>query len=160
MIESQPPNHAKPNTSFEIVLRIHYINILTILCIIQYNDCMDDKELYELKNTVMQEIRRGVLVLAAMSELGEEKYGYALINSLAEKGLEIDQGTLYPLLRRLEAQGLLKSAWNVEGARPRRYYSLNDSGKQLLTMLAGEWQTLTGVMDGLLHTHQPARKEG
>ncbi len=133
---------------------------MIILCVIQYNKYMNDKELSELKNTVMQEIRRGILVLAAMSELRDEKYGYSLINSLAEKGLEIDQGTLYPLLRRLESQGLLNSAWNVEGARPRRYYSLNDSGKQLLTMLAAEWQNLTGVMEGLLNTHRLGKKEG
>ncbi len=121
---------------------------------------MNDHELNDLKNTVMQEIRRGILVLAALSELSDEKYGYSLINSLAEKGLEIDQGTLDPLLRRLEAQGLLNSAWNVEGARPRRYYILNDSGKQLLTMLAAEWNALSGVMEGLLNNYQPAKKEG
>jgi PadR family transcriptional regulator PadR len=75
-----------------------------------------------------QELRRGILVLAALSQLEEEKYGYALINSLAEKGLDIDQGTLYPLLRRLEEQGLLQSEWNVEGSRPRRYYQINQLG--------------------------------
>ena len=121
---------------------------------------MNENELHELKNTVMQEIRRGILVLAALSELSDEKYGYSLINSLAEKGLEIDQGTLYPLLRRLESQGLLNSVWNVEGARPRRYYHLNDSGEQMLTMLAAEWQSLTGVMENLLSPYQPAKKEG
>lgn len=133
--------------------------VLTILCNIQYNNGMNENELSELKNTVMQEIRRGILVLAALSELSDEKYGYSLVNSLAEKGVEIDQGTLYPLLRRLEAQGLLNSAWNVEGARPRRYYSLNDSGKQLLTMLVAEWNKLTGVMEQLLGQHQPSKEE-
>ena len=108
----------------------------------------------------MQEIRRGILVLAALSELSDEQYGYSLISNLADKGVEIDQGTLYPLLRRLEAQGLLDSTWNVEGARPRRYYRLNDSGKQLLTMLAAEWQTLAGVMQDLLASYQPGQKEG
>jgi PadR family transcriptional regulator, regulatory protein PadR len=119
---------------------------------------MNETELSELKNTVMQEIRRGILVLAALSELSDEKYGYSLVNSLAEKGVEIDQGTLYPLLRRLEAQGLLNSAWNVEGARPRRYYSLNESGKQLLTMLVAEWNSLTGVMEKLLGQNRPAKE--
>jgi PadR family transcriptional regulator PadR len=133
--------------------------VLTILCDIQYNVGMNETELSELKNTVMQEIRRGILVLAALSELSDEKYGYSLVNSLAEKGVEIDQGTLYPLLRRLEAQGLLNSAWNVEGARPRRYYSLNESGKQLLTMLVAEWNSLTGVMEKLLGQNRPAKEE-
>jgi PadR family transcriptional regulator PadR len=97
-----------------------------------------------------QELRRGVLVLAALSQLKEEKYGYALINSLTEKGLDIDQGTLYPLLRRLEDQGLLKSEWNVEGSRPRRYYQINQEGSAVLKDLAGDWRDLTAVMEKLL----------
>lgn len=97
-----------------------------------------------------QELRRGILVLAALSQLKEEKYGYALINSLAEKGLDIEQGTLYPLLRRLESQGLLKSEWNVEGSRPRRYYVINSEGKETLLNLTAEWREITQVMDTLL----------
>jgi DNA-binding PadR family transcriptional regulator len=97
-----------------------------------------------------QELRRGILVLAALSQLEEEKYGYALINSLAEKGLDIEQGTLYPLLRRLESQGLLDSEWNVEGSRPRRYYKINPEGAQTLRDLAGDWRDLTQVMEKLL----------
>jgi PadR family transcriptional regulator PadR len=97
-----------------------------------------------------QELRRGILVLAALSQLKEEKYGYALISSLAEKGLDIEQGTLYPLLRRLEDQGLLASEWNVEGARPRRYYVLSESGRGILLDLAEEWRQLTQVMELLL----------
>jgi PadR family transcriptional regulator PadR len=97
-----------------------------------------------------QELRRGILVLAALSQLKEEKYGYALINSLAEKGLDIDQGTLYPLLRRLESQGLLKSEWNVEGSRPRRYYVIGPEGKKILNDLAAEWRNLGLVMEKLL----------
>ncbi len=81
---------------------------------------------------VVQELRRGALILAALSQLDDEKYGYALINQLEERGLEIDQGTLYPLLRRLESQGLLDSKWNVEGSRPRRYYVINKTGKAAL----------------------------
>ena len=97
-----------------------------------------------------QELRRGILVLAALSQLEEEKYGYALINSLAEKGLDIEQGTLYPLLRRLESQGLLQSEWNVEGSRPRRYYVISPEGKIILKELAAEWQNLGVVMKSLL----------
>jgi len=97
-----------------------------------------------------QELRRGILVLAALNQLKEAKYGYALINSLAEKGLEIDQGTLYPLLRRLEAQGLLQSEWNVEGSRPRRYYILSEDGIQVLEGLSEVWRELTETMDRLL----------
>ena len=97
-----------------------------------------------------QELRRGILVLAALSQLKEEKYGYALISSLAEKGLDIEQGTLYPLLRRLEDQGLLNSEWNVEGSRPRRYYVLSQDGRNILRDLSEDWRQLTGVMELLL----------
>lgn len=97
-----------------------------------------------------QELRRGILVLAALSQLKEEKYGYALISSLAEKGLDIEQGTLYPLLRRLEEQGLLVSEWNVEGSRPRRYYALSESGRTIFQDLTEDWRQLTEVMELLL----------
>lgn len=97
-----------------------------------------------------QELRRGILVLATLSQLEEARYGYALIDELSRRGLEIDQGTLYPLLRRLEDQGLLDSEWNVEGARPRRYYQISESGIEMLQTLTEEWQGLVGVMEGLL----------
>jgi len=97
-----------------------------------------------------QELRRGILVLAALSQLKEEKYGYALISSLAEKGLDIEQGTLYPLMRRLEEQGLLKSEWNVDGSRPRRYYQISTEGSRVLRELTQEWRDLTEVMEILL----------
>ena len=96
------------------------------------------------------ELRRGILILAALSQLKEEKYGYALIDELGKQGLDIDQGTLYPLLRRLEDQGLLDSTWNVEGSRPRRYYAINATGEALLNELTAEWRQLTGVMEALL----------
>lgn len=103
-----------------------------------------------LPDTFSQELRRGVLILATLSQLRQEKYGYDLISHLAEQGLEIDQGTLYPLLRRLEAQGLLDSRWNVEGSRPRRYYILTKAGEAMLDDLTGEWRALTAVMKRLL----------
>ena len=111
---------------------------------------MTEKELTEQYQKLTQELRRGILVLAALSQLKEEKYGYALINSLAEKGLDIEQGTLYPLLRRLESQGLLQSEWNVEGSRPRRYYVISPEGSTILQDLVREWRNLTDVMKKLL----------
>lgn len=105
----------------------------------------------ETLDKIAQELRRGVLILATLSQLREEKYGYDLISHLAEQGLEIDQGTLYPLLRRLESQGLLASTWNVEGARPRKYYILNAAGEAMLNDLTREWRALTDVMERLLH---------
>lgn len=111
---------------------------------------MNETEFVEVYANLTQELRRGVLVLAVLSQLREEKYGYALISSLAERGLEIDQGTLYPLLRRLESQGLLDSVWNVEGSRPRRYYILSSNGGRVLEALTADWHDLIGVMETLL----------
>lgn len=111
---------------------------------------VQETELTSLNEKLAQELRRGVLVLAALSQLQEPRYGYSLIDELAQRGLVIDQGTLYPLLRRLEEQGLLESSWNVEGNRPRRYYALSRTGKQLLPRLAREWQQLSSVIQGLL----------
>jgi DNA-binding PadR family transcriptional regulator len=101
-----------------------------------------------------QELRRGVLVLATLSQLKQARYGYALIDQLKQRGLEIDQGTLYPLLRRLEDQGMLQSEWRVEDSRPRRYYVISSTGKDLLKALANEWQELAGVMSGLLREEE------
>lgn len=104
----------------------------------------------ENMENMLQELRRGLVMLAVLSQLTKEQYGYALLKLLAEKGLEVDQGTLYPLLRRLEAQGLLESAWNVEEARPRRYYVISSEGKKLLPRLKSEWDSMVAAMGRLL----------
>lgn len=108
---------------------------------------MDDNEM--LKNTVL-ELRRGVIVLAVLSQLAEEQYGYSLMKQLSDKGLEVDQGTLYPLLRRLESQGLLQSDWRVEEDRPRRYYVLSAQGRAILPQLQEEWAGLVATLDAML----------
>lgn len=99
---------------------------------------------------VILELRRGVIVLAVLSQLDQEQYGYSLIKSLAEHGLEIDQGTLYPLLRRLEGQGLLQSNWRVESDRPRRYYVISNEGRALLSRLKEEWTGIVSMMNKML----------
>lgn len=96
------------------------------------------------------ELRRGVVVLAALSQLRAPRYGYELRQALAERGMSIEEGTLYPLLRRLEAQGLLTSEWKVDGGSPRRYYALNADGKRLLKQLTQSWRGMNGAMDRLL----------
>jgi PadR family transcriptional regulator PadR len=93
------------------------------------------------------ELRRGIIVLAVLSKLAQEQYGYSLINELKENGLEIDQGTLYPLLRRLENQGLLQSTWRIEADRPRRYYSLSDEGRTFMPRLKKEWKSIVLMME-------------
>jgi DNA-binding PadR family transcriptional regulator len=104
----------------------------------------------DLHGKLNQELHRGALALAALACLQEPKYGYALIDELARYGLAIDQGTLYPLLRRLEEQGLLASEWKVEGSRPRRYYVISPAGKELLAILKSDWQQMVAVMEELL----------
>jgi PadR family transcriptional regulator PadR len=104
----------------------------------------------ELHDKINQELRRGILVLAVLSQLKDPKYGYALIDDLSQHGLEIEQGTLYPLLRRLEDQGLLQSEWNVDGSRPRRYYIISTEGHKLLDLLRKDWGQLVQVIDVLL----------
>jgi DNA-binding PadR family transcriptional regulator len=112
---------------------------------------MTDTTMHEKLN---QELRRGILVLATLSQLKEAKYGYALIDELSHRGLDIDQGTLYPLLRRLEEQGLLESEWNVEGSRPRRYYRISHYGEELLQVLTDDWLALVDIMKDLLLEHK------
>jgi DNA-binding PadR family transcriptional regulator len=99
---------------------------------------------------VILEMRRGFIVLAVLSQCKQEQYGYSLMKSLSEKGLEIDQGTLYPLLRRLESQGLLNSNWRLEDARPRRYYQISPDGQKMLLMLVKEWENMIQMMQRML----------
>jgi len=116
---------------------------------------MDQKEMLD---NVILELRRGALVLAVLSQLEKEQYGYSLLKLLSDQGLGIDQGTLYPLLRRLEAQGALGSAWRVEDSHPRRYYVVSEAGKNLLPLLKQEWLRLVKVMDSLLKSEKEMRK--
>jgi PadR family transcriptional regulator PadR len=96
------------------------------------------------------ELRRGVVVLATLSQLRTPRYGYELRQALADKGMSIEEGTLYPLLRRLETQGLLKSEWKIEDGPPRRYYTLNADGRKLLKKLTESWQSMNDAMNRLL----------
>jgi PadR family transcriptional regulator, regulatory protein PadR len=89
------------------------------------------------------ELRRGSLVLAVLGALREERYGYTLRTSLEAAGLPIDEGALYPLLRRLETQGLLTSEWREEGKRNKRFYRLSPDGLEILARLLGEWNAIS-----------------
>jgi PadR family transcriptional regulator PadR len=96
------------------------------------------------------ELRRGCLTLAVLAELRQEYYGYTLRKALAERGLEIDESTLYPLLRRLEAQGLLTSEWREEDKRNKRFYRLSTDGEQMFGQLLGEWQAINASISNIL----------
>jgi PadR family transcriptional regulator, regulatory protein PadR len=105
----------------------------------------------ELVQNILLELRRGILSLAVLSQLSEEQYGYSLLKALSEQGMEIDQSTLYPLLRRLESQGLLQSDWRiVDEARPRRYYVISTQGREVLAKLKKEWSVMAETMQKML----------
>jgi DNA-binding PadR family transcriptional regulator len=111
---------------------------------------MTDDITYDQTQSLVQELRRGVIILAVLSQLHEEQYGYSLMKRLEEQGMQIDQGTLYPLLRRLEDQDLLESDWRVEESRPRRYYILSQVGKNVLEEMTMEWSKIKTIVDELL----------
>jgi len=96
------------------------------------------------------ELRRGCLTVAVLAALRSEQYGYTLRKVLAEHGLVVDEGTLYPLLRRLETQGLLVSEWREEGKRNKRFYRLSVEGQRMLTLLLVEWRSLDTALDDIL----------
>lgn len=96
------------------------------------------------------ELRRGCLTLAVLAQLRREHYGYTLRKDLAEHGLVIDESTLYPLLRRLESQGLLVSEWREEDKRNKRFYRLSNDGEQMLGQLLQEWQTINKSITSIL----------
>ena len=102
-----------------------------------------------LTENLTQELRRGTLTLCVLGALRTPLYGYLLQQQLAEAGITIEQNTLYPLLRRLEKQGLLESIWNVEESRPRRYYHTNAAGLQALEELATAWREMNHAVQAI-----------
>jgi PadR family transcriptional regulator PadR len=105
-----------------------------------------------------QELRRGVIVLAALSQLRGWQYGYSLRQALAARGMPIEEGTLYPLLRRLETQGLLASEWRIEEGPPRRYYKLSPAGRALYGRLTENWNNLVETVGALIADDEAALK--
>jgi PadR family transcriptional regulator, regulatory protein PadR len=103
-----------------------------------------------LLDNLRLELRRGCLVLAVLAELRSEQYGYTLRKGLAECGLAVDEGTLYPLLRRLESQGLLASEWREEDKRNKRFYKLSREGKAIMKQLLADWQAIGASLDQIL----------
>ena len=96
------------------------------------------------------ELRRGVLVLAVLSQLRTAQYGYSLRQALAGEGMQIEEGTLYPLLRRLESLGLLVSEWRIEDGPPRRYYTLSPDGVRHYQNLSSSWSELVKTVNRLI----------
>ena len=130
----------------------NYNVLLTIVCCAQYNieggDILGKRE--ELVNSMIMELRRGAVVIGVLSQLTEPQYGYSLVQVLEEKGFSVEPGTLYPLLRRLEKQGLLESSWDTNESRPRKYYHLSPEGLIIYEALCNEWRNMTGRMADMI----------
>ncbi len=101
-------------------------------------------------DTLKLELRRGAIVLAVLAQLQREHYGYSLRKAISERGLEIEEGTLYPLVRRLEKQGLLVSEWREEAKRRKRFYTISQVGCDVLRQLVEEWRQLNASIDSIL----------
>jgi DNA-binding PadR family transcriptional regulator len=124
---------------------------LTIECDTQYNvfEVILLNNLDELLDSLVLEMRRGVIILAVMSRLGDSQYGYSLVQILSDQGMSVEPGTLYPLLRRLERQGLLESNWDTSENRPRKYYRVSQQGEVIYKRLLEEWGILSKSIKSL-----------
>ncbi len=111
---------------------------------------MSEKDMQELVGGFIQELRRGTIMIGVLSQLSEAQYGYSLVSVLEEKGIQVDPGTLYPLLRRLEKQGLLDSQWDTNEARPRKYYLLSETGRLVYEELCAEWERMSAGLQALI----------
>ena len=106
-----------------------------------------DADLFE---SLRMELRRGSLVLAVLARLKTERYGYTLRQALASDGLDMEESTLYPLLRRLESQGLLASEWREEDRRKKRFYRLSPAGLDMLNRLLAEWRGISASLHKII----------
>jgi len=104
----------------------------------------------ELFENLRLELRRGCLAVAVLVQLRSELYGYAIRKALSDQGLAIDENTLYPLLRRLESQGLLVSQWREEDKRNKRFYRLSPVGEEVLASLLDEWRRMNSALERIL----------
>lgn len=109
---------------------------------------MNDVE--NIVDNLLLELRRGTIILSVLSQLKTSKYGYSLVETLKQKGIQVEPGTLYPLMRRLEKQGLLTSEWETSGSKPRKYYGLSDTGKEVYNILIEEWSKMKNAIDKLI----------
>lgn len=111
--------------------------------------CLEGEIMNQVYDNMVIELRRGTQILFVLEALKERQYGYSLLQELEKYNILIEAGTLYPLLRRLEQQGLLDSIWDTSETRPRKYYLLNDKGKVLLSRLKEDWKKIVEEMNFL-----------
>jgi PadR family transcriptional regulator, regulatory protein PadR len=122
--------------------------VLDTLYAIQESRAIDSNS--DLFENLRLELRRGSVIVAVLAQLRDEHYGYALRKALADAGLDIEENTLYPLLRRLESQGLLVSEWREEERRNKRFYHLSADGERMLERLRQEWQDINTSLTQIL----------
>ena len=115
---------------------------------------MENKDKDDLFNKLLLELRRGTIVLSVLSQLKTAQYGYSLVMLLQEKGIPVEAGTLYPLLRRLEKQNLLESEWDVNASKPRKYYKISKYGEEIHDKLCAEWFKMVQSMDNILKSEE------
>jgi DNA-binding PadR family transcriptional regulator len=106
-------------------------------------------------DNLQQELRRGAIVLCVLSLLNEPRYGYALVERLQVCGMPVEPGTLYPLLRRLEKQGLLQSEWETTGPKPRKYYVMSAGGREAYRLLCGDWTDMQATINDMIQEGKP-----
>lgn len=111
---------------------------------------MDENMEGNILESLLLELRRGTIVLSVLSLLKEPQYGYSLVVLLEEKGIPVDAGTLYPLLRRLEKQNLLESKWDVEASKPRKYYQMSSLGVEIQEKLSEQWFEMVNSMNSII----------
>ena len=104
----------------------------------------------KLSGNLIQELKRGTITLSVLMMAEKPAYGYSLVTDMQAAGIEVEQNTLYPLLRRLESQGLLESTWNTGESRPRKYYSVTKEGRKTAYLLGREWRRINSVITGLM----------
>ncbi len=109
---------------------------------------MSEKD--KIFENLLQEFKRGTLVFTVLLNVGKPSYGYSLIKKLQDCGVNIEQNTLYPLLRRLEKQNLLTSYWDTSESRPRKYYQISETGEEILKMITTEWKKTNSIIEGMI----------
>lgn len=105
-------------------------------------------------NGIVQELRRGTITLAVLSQLKQPQYGYSLVVLMNERGFDIEANTLYPLLRRLEKQGILESLWDTDGSKPRKFYKLSQFGEGVYAKLCDAWNDINRVVNQLIDAEE------
>ncbi len=92
------------------------------------------------------EMNRGFVQILVLALLENETYGYSMVRAIRDLGYEVEENTLYPMLRRLEKNGWVRSKWDVSEDRPRKFYAITDAGRGLRTELLAIWRKQNGIL--------------